>query len=553
MEEYRADIDGRGTHQLKTYLGGSYMLPNRRNAESVMGDFVALKQRADLRLKVQSRLQTLFGRDIELRWVQEGVEIEFLRPATGRSPYPGGQEASGLVQLVSLLAALYDNEVQCLLVDEPEVSLHPQLQSFLLGEIQFAAGDPSSGKKLIVLSTHSPSMLNLSRLEDLTSIVFFHDAAAPPTQISTTAPELESSALKGLIARMGMAHRIAFFAPVVVLVEGPSDEIIMNALASRLSISLGAAGVQIVPVTGKGEIPAVAKLFGLIGASVFVLSDLDGFTDGAAVVNIATASDEANAQARKQGHSSLRECVQKVKTQIDVELTSKWTEIFSLAEQHPYWLNRDPQADSTQAQRRAALATLFSRADDVAKTSGAEAWQGLRIQVTSLFDLLEVGRCFFLRRGTIENYFGVPRNAKSDQKPAVAASEADTFLESQPDELTCRYADLYRCLQSASRATVVDEVAFLRAVLGGILGASFVQMKADTTDEELNRFAAIATKDYAGLFRLQNTTKPGGEPAITVHLETPLFDGAPFPFEIDRDAAIGPALERKLSSRPRLS
>jgi hypothetical protein len=232
MEEYRADIDGRGTHQLKTYLGGSYMLPNRRNAESVMGDFVALKQRADLRLKVQSRLQTLFGRDIELRWVQEGVEIEFLRPATGRSPYPGGQEASGLVQLVSLLAALYDNEVQCLLVDEPEVSLHPQLQSFLLGEIQFAAGDPSSGKKLIVLSTHSPSMLNLSRLEDLTSIVFFHDAAAPPTQISTTAPELESSALKGLIARMGMAHRIAFFAPVVVLVEGPSDEIIMKACVS---------------------------------------------------------------------------------------------------------------------------------------------------------------------------------------------------------------------------------------------------------------------------------------------------------------------------------
>jgi len=552
MESSRADIDGGSHIQPRTFLGGSYMLSNRKRSESVTGDFVALKQRADLLLKVRSRLHTLFGREIELKWVQEGVEIEFLRPAMGRSPYPGGQEASGLVQLVSLLAALYDNEMRCVLIDEPEVSLHPQLQSFLLGEMQSAAGDPAMGKKLIVVSTHSPSMLHLSKLEDLTSIVFFHDTAAPPIQISASAPELQNSSLKGLIARMGMAHRMAFFSPAVVLVEGPSDEIIMNALASRLSISPGAAGVQILPVTGKGEIPSVAKLFRLMGASVFTLADLDGFTDDVALVNLALASDEANAQARKQGHSSLQDFVRKVKTQIDAELVKGWDEISNLAEQHAYWFNRDTQADEMQARRRAALATLLSHPDEVAKLPGSEAWRGLHMQVTALFGVLEVGRCFFLHRGTIEGYFSVLRAGESNRKPAVAASEAETFLERQPDELKLQYADVYRCLRDASRARVVDEAAFLRAILGGILGAAFVQMKADTTDDELNRFAAIATKDYAGLFRLQNTTKARGEPTITVHLDTPLFDDKPFPFEICVHEALAPALEIKLPSRPQL-
>ena len=54
--------------------------------------------------------------------------------------YSSAREASGLLHLVSILAALYDDEVGCLLIDEPEVSLHPQLQAFLLEEIKKVAG-----------------------------------------------------------------------------------------------------------------------------------------------------------------------------------------------------------------------------------------------------------------------------------------------------------------------------------------------------------------------------------------------------------------------------
>ena len=62
-----------------------------------------------------------------------------------------------------MLSALYDDEVGCLLIDEPEVSLHPQLQSFLLSEIIKVAGaNTEQGKKLIFISTHSTEFTQLN-------------------------------------------------------------------------------------------------------------------------------------------------------------------------------------------------------------------------------------------------------------------------------------------------------------------------------------------------------------------------------------------------------
>jgi len=109
--------------------------------ESLGGDLMALDERADLRIKVEARLQMLFQRLIELRWSQVGLELSF-NSAAARSSYGSNFEASGIIQLVGVLAALYDDEVGAILIDEPEISLHPQLQAFLLHEIRQVAGNP---------------------------------------------------------------------------------------------------------------------------------------------------------------------------------------------------------------------------------------------------------------------------------------------------------------------------------------------------------------------------------------------------------------------------
>ena len=53
----------------------------------------------------------------------------------------------GLVALADRIelwptARLRDNEIDALLIDEPETSLHPQLQAFLLREIENVMVDP---------------------------------------------------------------------------------------------------------------------------------------------------------------------------------------------------------------------------------------------------------------------------------------------------------------------------------------------------------------------------------------------------------------------------
>ena len=61
------------------------------------------------------------------------------------------KEASGLLNVVVLLAALFDEDVGARLIDEPESSLHPQLQSFVLREMEQIAGNPngdSNGSKV---------------------------------------------------------------------------------------------------------------------------------------------------------------------------------------------------------------------------------------------------------------------------------------------------------------------------------------------------------------------------------------------------------------------
>ncbi len=144
-----------------------------------------LKDRPDLLLKVEARLQSLYQRRLRLEWSQQGLQVGF-SPTTGGEPYYANAEASGLLQFIPLLAAVYDNEIGALLVDEPEISLHPQLQTFLLQEMEAFAGDPTDrSRKLVVLATHSPSLLPIRRIADVTKLVFFTDRQSVPIQIST--------------------------------------------------------------------------------------------------------------------------------------------------------------------------------------------------------------------------------------------------------------------------------------------------------------------------------------------------------------------------------
>ena len=113
-------------------------------------------------------------------------------------------------------------KIGALLIDEPEISLHPQHQAFLLEEMEQVAGDPlESTRKIIVIATHSAALLPLRSVTELPAMMFFNSVRSAPAQIPTAADILKRTKLKTLVARLSATHRLAMFAERVLLVEGP--------------------------------------------------------------------------------------------------------------------------------------------------------------------------------------------------------------------------------------------------------------------------------------------------------------------------------------------
>ncbi|WP_236725662.1 ATP-dependent nuclease [Solemya pervernicosa gill symbiont] len=289
LENYRSDYDGqRGGNPRyeEARYGDKNSMQRRHQNETVTGDFATLSERPDVLIKVQERLRKLFNRDVRVDWNGGYLKIHFARVDIQSNEYSSAREASGLLHLVSILAGLYDDEVGAVLIDEPEVSLHPQIQSFLYQEISKVAGSPDqSGKKLIFVSTHSTEFIHLQSVDDLASVVFCSDVYKAPVQIDPSVGEFRNRKIRALLARMGQEHKLALFCDRPLLVEGPSDQIICSGISRVLDLNTEAAGSQILPVTGKGQMPAVIKLMRLIGKKPSVLADADALADGFYLIN----------------------------------------------------------------------------------------------------------------------------------------------------------------------------------------------------------------------------------------------------------------------------
>ncbi len=545
FEQYRSDYDGhRGDRPLyqQANYGSLSDTARRHNYETLQGDFQTLAMRPDILIKIRERLRKLFGRDILVLWDGGNLKIEFIRTIGGSGAYSSAREASGLLHLAGLLTALYDDEVGAVLIDEPEVSLHPQLQAFLLKEMLAVAGQPdtTSNKKFVIIGTHSTEFIRIESPSDLPSLVFCYDLAAGPVQVAQDAEELKSQKLLALIARMGQEHKLAFFAKSPLLVEGPSDTIICGGLASRLELHLEAGGSQLLPVIGKGQFPIVVKLLRMLGKEPLVLTDADGLADGLDLANCFLMNADANARAAKLGFGSAIELSRSVYGAFCKQVKEDWESVSTVAEAHPYWKNRDQAKPDEEAKRRAVISVLFENSDDViAKLGVSQGWITVKQRMAALLDLLESQGCFVLRRGTIESYYFSADAVAVTDKPAAAAEEIATVRNITTEAIEDRYGDVLRCLRQASSTEKIVEAESLQDLLLAVAAPAVARIMGGCESAALNGLARNTVGTHADLFELGIV-----DGKLSISLKSKVLDVPGFPMSI----AVGDDVVKAVST-----
>lgn len=542
LENYRSDFNGYSHIPRfdEARLGSSSDTIRRHLIETLTGDFLTLSQRADILIKIQERLRKLFKKDILLDWDSNGLKVSFINLDSPNSHYSSGKEASGLIHLVGILSALYDDEVGALLIDEPEVSLHPQLQSFLLQEIINASGHPSEGgyKKIIVIATHSTEMFKINKPSDLPSIIFCHGISQSPVQIPTDAGELSNRKVKELIARLGQEHKLSLFSKRPLLVEGPSDTFVCSALSNVFNIHLEAAGSQLLPVIGKGQMPVVAKLFRLMGKNPVALVDADGIADGTELISGYLAGNTyADSLATTSGAANAMSMATSIYNDFCQLVTDDWESISSLAERHPYWINRDQGSNDSIAKRRSTFCVLFTNETQLPN----HRFISIKHRFTAILDILEKCGLFILRKGSIESYYLTSNQSTSIGKPNAAIDEIEAFSDISPSDLKASYSDVVRCIQHAAMTQEINEAEALRTLILSIVSPAHEAFKNDHTSTNFNSVSRTILRERADIFDL--TVQ---DDMLVVSIKSAILNVANFPVRLSRTDNVPSIINRAL-------
>lgn len=176
---------------------------------------------------------------------------------------------------ISLYIVLAARRSSCtLLIEEPELFLHPHNQRLLLAELdRLAPSTPAT-----IYSTHAPTLVHIDEPDK----VLLVRRPAEATVIAQIAPQRLAELLRdGLrldkLARPFDASRNeVFFARFVVLVEGESDRQAVHAGLEARGVSPDRLGISVIDVGGDGNVADYAEICRELGIPNMCLLDRHG-------------------------------------------------------------------------------------------------------------------------------------------------------------------------------------------------------------------------------------------------------------------------------------
>jgi len=179
--------------------------------------------------------------------------------------------SSGEREILTYLFAIFGlNVVDALVViDEPELHLHPTWQTLLLKLFTDLA--ERTGNQFF-LATHTPTFVSPESIHFVSRVHSVHQVSKIQQLTSKALPDIRH--LMNIVNSQN--NERIFFADHVVLVEGLSDQIFFEAVLDvqgRMDISHMV--VEVVGVGGKGLFPAYQKLLTAFNIPNSIIADLD--------------------------------------------------------------------------------------------------------------------------------------------------------------------------------------------------------------------------------------------------------------------------------------
>ena len=163
----------------KQFEAAGYSVKFLRADRNYIDQISILKKNEKIRAKIEKVLSSMFGKAITFIEDIDGTMIPIVENKAWNVEYMlDDAECHGLREIISLLVNLYDSAADdCLFIDEPELHLHPQFQTFFMNEIR---KEVSHGqRRMFFLISHSPFYIDLRTPEELTGVIVCHVNKAP--------------------------------------------------------------------------------------------------------------------------------------------------------------------------------------------------------------------------------------------------------------------------------------------------------------------------------------------------------------------------------------
>ena len=501
-----------------------YFLQYKQGAES-MGTgadaFVLLEEKLDLKIKVEAILSQVLHRDIRLEW-DSGKLVPMTYNIKQASEYELKKESHGVKELLILLTHLYDDSHKVLIIDEPELNLHPQYQAFLLEHIRKVSGNPSEGKKIIYLISHSPFILDFQTIDDLKSVICFHSDFRKPSFIENL-DSTDEEKIKQIIPKLNVHHKQLFFANTPIFVEGIFDAQFIKAIQEKRGVSLEGSGSTVIDVGGNEQLSSYYLLSKLLGKKSLFIYDLDSIFFSSQLRINAESSDEIN------------------QFLISLGIGSNFKDIWGLLSSTLEYLKSDlrnkgsvykayiEQLDGDKKAKKESYALLvylkYFRDEAGAKSTNPSKIDLLFKQLENVIKAFEEIGVYILKNGAMENYFpsydGNKFNIDDNKKRDCLNAEIDWMINEcqSNNELKTRYGELYEIMEKLPSGDKIDYKKVIESNLKDLIHKIQKGLSEDKINDEssLPSYIGKEWNSYQRILSISSINRENQTFTITLH------------------------------------